>query len=322
MATAGCTGETWLTEPGAHPGADITHLAWLFGTVVVLVWILTLAVATWAVLRGRRRSEPAGDAGTTRAQTRAVLMAVTATLLILFSLAITDYVVARGLLDVERSEEALTVEVVGNQWWWELNYEPDHPARRFTTANELRIPVGRPVRLELRSRDVIHSFWVPRLQGKRDLIPGYENTLWIQADEPGVYRGSCAEFCGIQHGQMKIEVVALPPAEFERWYARQLAPAAAPADGLAARGLDVFETHRCALCHTVRGTRARGGVAPDLTHLASRRTLAAGVLPNRRGYLAGWIADPQHLKPGVHMPKNPMTGAELNALLHYLEGLR
>ena len=212
--------------------------------------------------------------------------------------------------------------MTGYQWWWDVRYEDSLPIRRLRTANEIHIPVGRPVRLLLESGDVNHSFWVPRLQGKLDLIPGQTNTLWLQADEPGVYQGQCAEYCGEQHAHMGLLVVAQPPDEFARWYEGQLAGAAEPTDSLRRRGQEVFTGSGCALCHAVRGTGAMAAVGPDLTHLASRRTLGAGMVPNTRGYLGGWIVNPQAIKPGNRMPAMPLSGPELQALLAYLEGLQ
>src|SRR5690606_27458762 len=206
-------------------------------------------------------------------------------------------------------DAALAVEVLGYRWWWAVRYLSDDGQPAFETANEIRIPVGQPVRVRLVSRDVIHSFWVPRLQGKQDLIPGRVNETWIQADAPGIYRGQCAEYCGLQHAKMALLVIAQPPVEFEAWYAQQLRLAAPPADPIARRGQAVFLETGCALCHAIRGTSAGGALGPDLTHLASRRTLAAGTIPNTRGHLVGWIADPQALKPGNLMPAVPLDAA-------------
>jgi cytochrome c oxidase subunit 2 len=190
-----------------------------------------------------------------------------------------------------------------------------------TTANEIHIPVGRPVRFEVVAGDVIHSFWIPELAGKTDLIPGQRNVMWLEADHPGVYRGQCAEYCGMQHSKMAMSVVADPPAAFGAWLARQRLPAASPSDPDMVAGEAVFTTSACALCHTIRGTPARGRVGPDLTHLASRRMIAAGTLPNTRGYLAGWIANPQALKPGNVMPAVPLRPTELQVLITYLQSL-
>ncbi|WP_229503818.1 cytochrome c oxidase subunit II [Massilia putida] len=218
--------------------------------------------------------------------------------------------------------DAVNIELVGHQWWWEARYLDADASREFTTANELTIPVGRPVIVTLRADDVIHSLWVPNLGGKKDLIPGRTATLQLRADRAGTYRGQCAEFCGLEHALMALLVHAVPTSDYEAWAANQRGNARDPADAAARRGRDVFLGASCAKCHAVAGTPAQGRMGPDLTHLASRRTIAAGIFPNNRGHLAGWIADPQALKPGVNMPANTLPPDDLQALLTYLETLR
>lgn len=212
--------------------------------------------------------------------------------------------------------EALKVEVVGHQWWWEIRY-PDLGVR---TANELHLPAGRPVRLALTSADVIHSFWVPQLGGKRDLIPGKVNHLIFTVAAPGEYPGQCAEFCGVSHANMRLRVVAQAPAEFEGWAARQKAPPAPPT-GAAAEGREVFQASACVACHAIQGV-AVGVVGPDLTHMGSRKTLAGGLLPNTPEQMSRWLADPPAVKPGSRMPKLPLTDEQIAALVAYLESLR
>lgn len=212
----------------------------------------------------------------------------------------------------------LTVAVTGHQYWWEVEYLDTDPQRRFETANEIRIPVGRRVVVRLVAGDVIHSFWVPGLHGKTDLIPGRVNAMFLEASRPGRWRGQCAEYCGVQHAKMAIVVVAEPPAQWEAWAARQREPAREPADSTGARDREAFLASGCVLCHAVRGTPARGDAGPDLTHLAGRLTLAAGTLPNTAGHRYGWIADPQAIKPGSRMPAVPMTAPELHAIVRYL----
>ncbi|MBA2671043.1 MAG: c-type cytochrome, partial [Gemmatimonadetes bacterium] len=190
------------------------------------------------------------------------------------------------------------------------------------SANEIHIPVGRRIQVFLESRDVIHSFWVPNLQAKIDMVPGQRNVTWLQADRPGVYRGQCAEFCGMQHAHMAFILVAHPEEEWEAWLAREREPAPVPVDSVLRYGRQVMETTACALCHNIRGTRARGTTGPDLTHIGSRRTLAAGMLANNRGNLSGWIANPQVLKRGSLMPRVDLGPHELHALVLYLESLR
>lgn len=209
------------------------------------------------------------------------------------------------------------IEVIGHQYWWEIRY-PDHGV---VTANEFHIPVGRRVRLLLRSEDVIHSFWVPELAGKRDLVPGRVNTLTIEAQEPGTYRGQCAEFCGIQHANMALLVTAESPESFAAWVEDQAAPAAPPTTASEMAGSATFETVGCGACHTIRGTGADGEAGPDLTHFAQRRTIGAGAAPNDRGHLGGWVVDAQSLKPGNLMPPVPVPAEELTDLLDYLESL-
>jgi cytochrome c oxidase subunit 2 len=220
------------------------------------------------------------------------------------------------------TKPAFTIQVTGHRWWWEVRYPGDSPGDLVITANEIHIPAGRPVRLELTTADVIHSFWIPQLAGKTDLIPGQRNVTWIEADSAGTYWGHCGEYCGLQHANMLLFVTAEPADRFSRWLEGQRRPAAEPAADSARMGHDVFLRSACALCHTVRGTEAGGILGPDLTHLASRKTLAAGMMPNTRGNLLGWIAHPHGIKPGVVMPAVPLPPRDLVALVTYLQTLR
>lgn len=216
----------------------------------------------------------------------------------------------------------LVIEVTGRQYWWQVEYLDAEPQRRFETANELRIPVGRRVTVRLKSDDVIHSFWVPGLQGKMDLIPGRVNALAIEASHVGTWRGQCAEYCGVQHAKMAFVVVAETPERYEAWAQQQRAPAAVPRDSTTLADQATFVTSGCALCHAVRGTLARGEMGPDLTHLAGRLTLAAGTLPNTPGHLYGWVANPQAIKPGNKMPAVALDPSDLDAIVRYLGTLR
>ena len=220
------------------------------------------------------------------------------------------------------SKNPISIQVIGHQWWWEVVYPNTDPSQQVTTANEIHIPVGVPVVLNTASRDVIHSFWAPNLQGKRDLIPGYTTALWFEADRPGVFRGQCAEFCGLQHAKMAFYIVAEEPAKFQDWLQHQIAPAPSPDTDQKRRGQQVFESNACVMCHTVRGTLAGSRVGPDLTHVASRISLAAGTLPNNPGNLAAWIVDSQSIKPGNRMPPNMLPASDLQDLLAYLESLK
>jgi cytochrome c oxidase subunit 2 len=219
------------------------------------------------------------------------------------------------------SNPALVLDVTGHQWWWEVRYDSAEPAQVFLTANEIHIPVGQTVLVRLHGGDVIHSFWVPKLTGKTDTIPGQVNFSWIRADRPGLYRGQCTEYCGYQHAHMSLEVVAESRAAFDQWRAAQVAPAPAPATPGQAHGQQLVE-YRCGLCHQVRGTLAGALSAPDLTHIASRRTIAAGTLLNNPGNLSGWIEDPQAVKPGSLMPNQFLSAQELSDVRAYLETLQ
>jgi cytochrome c oxidase subunit 2 len=210
---------------------------------------------------------------------------------------------------------AATIDVIGHLWWWEVRY----PGLGVVTANEIHIPVNSVVKARLRTADVNHSFWVPELMPKTDLIAGRVNVTWLKADHVGTFRGQCAEYCGLQHGHMAFMVIAQSPQDYRRWVAEQAADAPSGGSALAQRGRQVFESASCASCHTVRGTTARGDVGPDLTHVARRRTLAALTIPNTPGYLAGWIANSQTIKPGNKMPPQPLSPDELRAVVAFLE---
>jgi cytochrome c oxidase subunit 2 len=216
----------------------------------------------------------------------------------------------------------LTIKITGRQWWWDIEYQNDDPQQVFQTANEIHIPVGRPVTLDLEAGDVIHSFWVPNLMGKQDMIPGRKNFLTIQADKPGLYRGQCAEFCGLEHAHMAILVFAQSQQAFEAWRRRQLAPAQTPGAPERLAGRKIFLSHPCAACHAISGTDAGGRLGPDLTHFGGRATIAAGLFRNTAQELDTWLADPQSVKPGANMPKVELSRSERAQLVAYLEGLK
>ena len=218
---------------------------------------------------------------------------------------------------VSAQENGLVVEVTGHQWWWEVHY----PHENIITANEIHIPVGQTVTVRLTSADVNHSFWVPQLAPKLDLIPGQWNTMTLEAGKAGTYRGQCAEFCGVQHAHMAFLVIADPPEAFARWVAQEQQPAPDPTTKLAKQGQQVFLSSACVYCHTINGTAADGKVGPDLTHLASRTTIGAALLPNTPGNLAGWIINSQALKPGNKMPPMQLGPDQMQALLAYLATL-
>ena len=302
--------------PRARHVADLTWA--LLGLSVAVIVIVGILVVVGTVSRRARPSEEVHRLPVTREAggLRWIYVGLALTTVALLG-SVTWTMVTMAAIDQPPKEPRFTIEVTGQQWWWEVRYVSDDPSRIFETANEIHVPVGEPVRLELRSEDVIHSFWVPALAGKTDLIPGQTNATWIQADEPGVYWGQCGEYCGRQHAHMALRLFADPPEEFAAWWDAQL-EAAAPPPSESARTGQVHFLLRCGACHTVRGTRAGGELGPDLTHLMSRTTLAAGVLPNTVGHLSGWVADPQHVKPASRMPNLELSGPQLDVIRSYL----
>jgi cytochrome c oxidase subunit 2 len=282
--------------------------------VTVIVFVVVVAFLIAALVRRQRSTNEQSLA-------RAVVAAVGITVVVLFGVLIASVWTGRAVAALGASS-AVTIELVGHQFWWEVQFDDADPSRRVTTANEFHIPIGRPVVVKVTSRDVIHSFWAPNLHGKRDLIPGHTTAIWIQADRPAVYRAQCAEFCGKQHAHMALDVVAEPEPQFERWLDTQRGSAQEPAHDAELRGRDVFMRRQCVLCHSIRGTPARALVGPDLTHLASRGTIGAATLPNTKAHLSGWIVNPQEIKPGNLMPPTLLSGDELQSLLTYLESLR
>jgi cytochrome c oxidase subunit 2 len=313
------------SHSGLNPASPETRLIdqlWdAMYVVSVVVFVLVVAALLWALFRKRPAAGPTSDSSTEGRLRAAVTAATGLTVLILFAFLIYDMAVGRQLTR-DPGEQALQIRVTGHQWWWEVQYRDSIPKNWATTANEIHVPTGRLVALELRSADVIHSFWPPNLSPKRDLIPGNVNTLSFRADSPGVYRGQCAEYCGHQHAKMAFLVIADTPDSFAVWLAGQRDTARTPTTELTRRGQEVFLTSSCVMCHAISGTPAGSRVGPDLTHLASRRTIAAGTLPNTRGNLAGWILDPQRIKPGTRMPPNQLDPGDLQALLAYLETLK
>lgn len=312
----GCGGIQSALAPKGPAAAEIAHISWIMFIGAALILLLVMALALYAMHRDPDKRVPVA-ANKLIVVGGVVFPTVTLTALLVYG------VWSMGAIRADTQPE-LTIDVIGNQWWWEAQYQRDLPGAGFSTANEIRIPVGVQVRLRLHSNDVIHSFWVPNLAGKMDLMPGRVNTLVIQADKEGVFRGQCAEFCGAQHARMAFFVIAQPRGEFDAWMTRQRAPAAAPSGDIARRGLEVLRSSRCLECHAVRGiadTVMKIRKGPDLTHIGSRTHLAGGTLKNNRDNLKRIIADSQGVKPGSHMPSFPDLSAEdLDALASYLEG--
>jgi cytochrome c oxidase subunit II len=312
-----------VLAPASPQAGAIAHLAELFFGLGAFVWLLVLGFLAYSMLRPRRLGERQEEDGVTRRQLRGVRIGLGLSTLLLIGLGFVDYSTGRHVeTGYSKSSDTLRVRLIGHQWWWEVQYEAPHSPELLKTANEIHIPVGRPVLLKLESRDVIHSFWAPNLHGKSDLIPGYSGELTIQADTPGIFRAPCAEYCGAQHANMTLLVVAQRAGDYAAWLSNQTNNAAPPASPGAERGRQVFLSAACPSCHTIRGTESAGAVGPDLTHIAGRQMLAAGTIPNDRNHLAGWIAAPQAVKPGNQMPAIPLPAKDLQALLDYLVTLR
>jgi cytochrome c oxidase subunit 2 len=313
LALAGCADEQSTLEPKSHAARSIATMWWvLFVGSTIVVAVVTLLVFA-ALLRRRGRLDEVVHRGESPGARTAVLVsgaAVPAVVLV----ALFVYVLATipATAEPKPKDSRLTIDVTGKQWFWDVSYR----GRHIRTANEIHIPVGVPVRIQARTADVIHSFWVPELNRKIDMVPGYDNSVLLRADRPGLYRGQCAEFCGLQHANMAFFVIAESRPQFDRWVARE--QEAPPTD---TAGAKVFANAGCSGCHTIAGL-SDATIGPDLTHVGSRTTLAAGTIPNGRDRLRDWIRDPQHVKPGSKMPALELTRAQLRQLVDYLESLK
>jgi cytochrome c oxidase subunit 2 len=319
---AGCGGPQNMLGPAGPAARDISTLSWIvlgiFSAVAVIMWVLL----GWTALRRRgslSEHEPVDIGGGQN-------WILTGGFVIPFVILATVFVLGLRTMMAfpvnDGKHDRPDIRVTGHQWWWEVQYLDGAVDRHFTTANEIHIPAGRPVDIELESADVIHSFWVPKLHGKEDLVPGQPNLIRIEADRPGIYSGQCAEFCGAQHAHMMLVVVAQPEAEYQAWMAGQVGSSAQPVNGEQALGQQIFLAKPCALCHTIRGTEAHATVGPDLTHLASRQGIAANMLPNNEANLAAWVTHAQALKPASRMPNvTQLSGLQLQSLVAYLQSL-
>lgn len=313
-------------DPAGPQALHIEHTLFLIFWITSAVTVIVLTVLALGVLRQHRRGgippPIVVDPPIERRATWIVGGAIGVTVVLLFLMMIASFVTSHRTAALA-SSPALKINVYGHEWWWEIEYpNEEQPYRIVRTANEIHVPAGTVVDIHGTSRDVIHSFWAPNIHGKKDLLPGYWNDLTLEVDHPGTWRGQCAEFCGLQHAHMAFSIVAQSRQDFDHWYTAQLQAAAVPQTANIEHGREVFLSHPCVMCHTIRGTTANSRVGPDLTHLASRSTLAAGTLINNTGNLAGWIANAQSIKPGCRMPPNPMAAKDLNDLVAYLETLR
>jgi cytochrome c oxidase subunit 2 len=319
MFACGCGGNQSMFNPQGPAARSIADLGWFLIVLCGAIYVAVMIALAIALVRRRRDSDGTPEANARL--TRNVIVASAGTVLVLVALAVATFAADRGL-NSPSGPGAVTVDVVGHQWWWNFQYRDVSPNDFVTVPNELHVPIGVPIHIKAQSRDVIHSFWVPNLHGKRDLIPGIITNTWFQADTPGVYRGQCAEFCGHQHANMALQVVAEPVDRFLEWIQHQRRTAAEPSTDEQRRGRDVFMQSSCVTCHTIRGTDAGSRFGPDLTHVGSRMMIASGTLPNTRDNLARWVANPQAFKAGVRMPPNRLAEQDLQALVSYLRSLR
>jgi cytochrome c oxidase subunit 2 len=318
LALAGCGPQSPL-DPQSEAARQIAVLWWVMLAVSVVVFAGACFLLALSWFRRHRSGLPVFGERERLFDASVVVFGIVIPIVSLVALFFwANVAVVEGTDAPRANANPMTIQVSGHQWWWEVSY----PGTGAVTANEIHIPVRTPVTIVTESEDVIHSFWIPKLNRKVDSLPGHPNRVELFAERPGRYRGQCAEFCGQQHAHMGVSVRADPPEKFRAWLANMAQPRTAPATPLARRGEQVFLSHECASCHTIRGTPARGEIGPDLTHLKARETLAALTIPNRRGYLAGWVVDPQTVKEGAKMPSLNLSGPDLQALLEYLEGLR
>jgi cytochrome c oxidase subunit 2 len=318
-------GRHLVLHPGAPQGSHIEWLYWVIFWIVFAVYVVMIAAFTRAGAKSKSDAinplpvfeDKEGDQKAKWAVGSAIAITVV-TLFVVLVLSVVTGKKVEGLT----SKNPVTIQIIGHQWWWEVTYPNTQADQTVTTANEIHVPVNTPVVVLTNSSDVIHSFWAPSITGKRDLLPGYSSAFWFKVEQPGIYRGQCAEFCGLQHAHMGFSVIAQSVDDFQAWEQQQLKPASEPTNDETRRGREVFLTHACLMCHTIRGTDAGSRFGPDLTHLASRNMIAAETLPNTPGALAGWILDPQRIKPGVEMSPNPLAPDDLQALLAYLRTLQ
>ncbi len=327
LLAAGCgtAPQNYVWDTGGPAAAKIAQLGWFgliaFCAATVIVWLLIV----WLALR-RRGTLPEHapfDANGNQSWILIGGFAIPAAVLAFLFAAMMDTLSAFPM-SVHPGKDPPDIIVSGHQWWFQADYRfQGRPDLDILTATELHIPVGKPITIQLQSDDVIHSFWIPKLHGKVDMVPGEQNYIRIQADRPGFYQGECAEYCGAEHALMRLIVVAQTPEEYQRWLEEQRAPAHEPTNPEAVHGKGVFLTAACPLCHTVRGTMANGTVGPDLTHLGSRRTIAGGGYVNNLANLEAWTTHAQSLKPGAQMPNlTAFKGEDLRSLADYLESLR
>jgi cytochrome c oxidase subunit 2 len=322
-----CGGRQSAVDAAGLQASRLESLWWLYFWVCTAVYVIVMAALAIAILRSRKADaatppEIKPEQGREEHASSVVKGAVGITVVILFVLMIVSFRTGRAINSLQAAPEPITIKVTGNQWWWNIEYQDVKPSNNFYTANEMHLPVGKPVKLELQSTDVIHSFWLPNMHGKKDLIPNYPTTFFFQPDKIGIYDGQCAEFCGYQHAKMRFKVVVESQDDYQRWVVTQQKPSFEPITNAEKRGREVFLTSTCVQCHAVQGTTANGRVGPDLSHIAGRPLIGAGSLENNEDNLKIWITDSQRIKPGNRMPMNAFSDEDLNALVAYLRSLK
>lgn len=327
LCLAGCGG---IQSSNGRDGVQSTLIGGLgdvFFWTSVAIYLIVASILILAIAKGRanRAREVNGDAASAASQEarwrRALIVWASASAVVVFGLSLATWWTDRSLARAE-ANPALEIEITAHQWWWEVRYSDPDSSRMLHTANELHLPVGRTARIVLKTGDVIHSLWIPNLGGKQDLIPGRRNDIALRPLRTGQFRSQCAEFCGMEHARMALDVSVETPAAFSAWYEAGLKAPPQPAGGTPLGGYALVQSLQCASCHTIAGTPASGTVGPDLSHLASRRSLAAGTLAMSPMNLRAWIADPQKVKPGANMPRVPLDASQLDAIVAYLETLK
>jgi len=318
---AACNGTTSYLDATGTPGHEEAVLGtWLTGVACAVVVLVCIAILA-AVARHRDAPTEPAERREIRSGLSWIYVGISATIVVLLA-TFAGTMVTLNAATHPSKVPSLTMDVTGHQWWWEVRYsEAAHPGLGFVTANEVHLPVGIPVRVRLHAADVIHSFWLPQIAGKTDVIPGQTNEMWVEARRPGTSQGRCAEYCGLEHAFMTMPVTAESPAQFNQWASARRADALRPAESDAQNGAVIF-ARTCGACHAVAGSKALGRVGPDLTHFASRPYIGAGVLENTSVNLARWITDAPGLKEGARMPKISLDSAQLRSVVAYLETLR
>jgi cytochrome c oxidase subunit 2 len=308
--------KNWMFHPVSPQELQTSNLFIAVLIIAAFIFALVCGVLLYSIIRFRARpgwEEPTQQFGVPRLE-----IAWTAIPIVLLLVVFGFTVRAMNLVEPSAASGPDDIVITGHQWWWEIYY----PGTGVVTANEIHLPVGKKMQVRLESDDVIHGLWLPQLGGKIDLVPGQTNHMWLEADKPGVYLGSCSQYCGVEHAWMQVRAIAQTPAQFAAWEKQQAQPAVAPTGALAIAGNTLFGSLTCASCHALYGTPYQADIGPNLTHLASRQTLAAGLLTNTAANLKLWLKEPQELKPDSHMPDLHLSTSQVAALTAYLEELK